>query len=254
MKVYGLLAICMAIMLTGCSLAEQQASEDTALASSSSSTKLQEKLPEKQISISNVKESGDSSSFSLTWAAKGYYSIKETYKFEDDVFSSSSTTIKLMNNTSFNDVTRMLDAFEVGDVITKTKTTYKLSNSKTYLLSDCEGKSLKDVRALAEAEVSKSGTGQSGVAGDSLSILEITEDTLSLDKYVLHIGLGEIKQIVIAECPSGFEKKLIFKSDHPEFATVDQLGNVTGVKSGVATITVSLHGASGYSSCMVYVY
>lgn len=89
---------------------------------------------------------------------------------------------------------------------------------------------------------------------NGLSILEYSDNTLTMDKYAIHVGIDEERQITIAQCPKNYVDKLVFISDNPTIASVDSKGVVRGRKNGSATITVTVDGAAGYSSIMVYVY
>lgn len=84
-------------------------------------------------------------------------------------------------------------------------------------------------------------------------ILEFSDTTLSLEKSSIKVGIGEQRQIVIAQCPAGFEDKLVWASSHPAYATVDANGTVTGHANGVSTVSVSIEGAGVYQSITVYV-
>ena len=75
-----------------------------------------------------------------------------------------------------------------------------------------------------------------------------------MDKYAIHVGIDKERQITIAQCPKDYVDKLVFISDNPTIASVDSKGIVRGHKNGSATITVTVDGAAGYSSIIVYVY
>lgn len=89
---------------------------------------------------------------------------------------------------------------------------------------------------------------------NGLAIESLSEDTLTMSNYTMRVSLGEKRQISIAQCPRDFVNKVLFISDNPSIASVDSKGYVTAHKSGTATITVTLDGAAGYSSVMIYVY
>ena len=93
-----------------------------------------------------------------------------------------------------------------------------------------------------------------GLTDNGLSILEYSDNTLTMDKYAIHVGIDKERQITIAQCPKDYVDKLVFISDNPTIASVDSKGIVRGHKNGSATITVTVDGAAGYSSIMVYVY
>lgn len=92
------------------------------------------------------------------------------------------------------------------------------------------------------------------IVDNGLSIEELSEDTLTMSKYTMRVSLGQKRQIAIAQCPRDYINKVLFISDNPSVATVDSKGYVTAHRNGTATITVTLDGAAGYSSVMVYVY
>lgn len=84
-------------------------------------------------------------------------------------------------------------------------------------------------------------------------ILQSSKNTLLLEKNSMRIERGSSAQIVIAQCPAGYEDDLIFVSSHPNFVKVDGAGVVTGIASGAATVNVSIHGAAVYQTIIVYV-
>lgn len=92
------------------------------------------------------------------------------------------------------------------------------------------------------------------IVDNGLSIEELSEDTLTMSKYTMRLSLGQKRQIEIAQCPQDYVDKVLFISDNPNIASVDSKGYVTAHKNGTATITVTLDGAAGYSSVMIYVY
>lgn len=99
------------------------------------------------------------------------------------------------------------------------------------------------------------GTSTAVSASSRPKILRSGKSTLLLEKNSMRIERGNSAQIVIAQCPAGYEDDLIFVSSHPNFVKVDGAGVVTGIASGAATVNVSIHGAAVYQTiigCRTY--
>lgn len=121
-----------------------------------------------------------------------------------------------------------------------------LGLSSLILLTGCNPKPIQP-----EQQSSSSSTQE--IIKSNPKVLSYSQGTLALESSSMRIARGETAQIVISQCPVGYEDKLIFVSSNPKFATVDADGFVTGVSSGAVTVNVSVHGAAVYQTIMIYI-
>lgn len=84
----------------------------------------------------------------------------------------------------------------------------------------------------------------------TVSLAEVVY-TLALDKTELTLKEGETGELKATLTPANTEAKLQWASSDTEVATVDEEGNVSGIKKGTAEITVSYDSAS--ATCQVTV-
>ncbi|MCI7307333.1 Ig-like domain-containing protein, partial [Alistipes senegalensis] len=77
---------------------------------------------------------------------------------------------------------------------------------------------------------------------------------VTLDKSSISILVGASETLAATVSPKdAANKKVSWKSDKPEIATVDANGKVTGVKAGEATITVTTEDGGKTATCKVTV-
>lgn len=72
-----------------------------------------------------------------------------------------------------------------------------------------------------------------------------TSITLSAGKST--IVKGEVLQLSVLVMPVAADQRVIYVSDHPDIATVDESGKITGISEGVAVITVTSYGLNSVS-------
>lgn len=200
--------------------------------------------------------------FAVTFDFDSNFSISEKYLFNNNSgFSSMVSTLTLEDFRTLDEVCDYTSgALNTDNLVAKTKDVYMIATEKPLLIKDVLNCSM-DQAYLYASELTLADSNQISLvqsaeakSEDEPVILQYSEDTLIMDKYTMHVGIGETRQLVIAECPEEYVDKLLFISDNPSAATVDAAGNVKGVRNGSATVTVTVDGASGYSSVMIYVY
>ena len=93
----------------------------------------------------------------------------------------------------------------------------------------------------------------SSTAGEEDGVGASNEDRLDLTTYVMTIS-GESKQLELELDEGEAAPAVVWTSDNPDVARVDDTGLVTPVSTGYAIITVSLQSdPSVYVKCAVYV-
>ena len=105
------------------------------------------------------------------------------------------------------------------------------------------------IAALRQADSSQSQGGGSSQASSSSQAAGSV--VITLDKEVMSVGVNETTKINPQSETQGLTYQ--FESNKPDIATVDNEGNVTGVKEGTAKITVSAVGKTGKAICEVTV-
>lgn len=201
----------------------------------------------------------DSGYFEMTWDFDGFFAVQERYQYESGEFQKCNTYVIPGKLDSLDEIVNFtLGFFEREQFTYETANGYEYIWNKSLLFPDIATLSQERAYNLAKAEkerIDRLAEEEAVVAPVTKPfILSVSENTLKMSKYTMRVQVGETKQICIAECPKGYEDKLIFMTDNKSAAVVDENGNVTGIKSGSATITVTVDGAAGYSSVMIYVY
>ncbi len=114
------------------------------------------------------------------------------------------------------------------------------------------------VTALAVGTATITVTTEDG--GKTASCLVTVYDTtisvtgVTLDKETLTIKKGESATLTATVLPAdASNKSVIWSSDNPDIATVDDVGKVTALSAGTATITVTTVDGSFTASCLVTV-
>ena len=79
-------------------------------------------------------------------------------------------------------------------------------------------------------------------------------ESVSLDKQTLELGIGDSESLRATVAPSNASNTAVtWSSDHPEIASVNERGKVTGVAVGSATITVTTQDGNKTATCAVTV-
>ena len=113
--------------------------------------------------------------------------------------------------------------------------------------SQGEGESQQSNSSQADSSQSQGG-GSSQASSSSQAAGSVV---ITLDKEVMSVGVNETTKINPQSETQGLTYQ--FESNKPDIATVDNEGNVTGVKEGTAKITVSAVGKTGKAICEVTV-
>lgn len=87
----------------------------------------------------------------------------------------------------------------------------------------------------------------------STKVKDVPVDGITLDRAKLFLVNNLTKSLKATVIPYGADESLIWRSSNPSVATVDQLGNVTGISEGNATITASTKDGRITTSCQVIV-
>ena len=126
------------------------------------------------------------------------------------------------------------------------------SSNASILKVDSSGKitALKEGKATITAEVAgKKATTAITVKPETIAVTGIT-----LDKLFTYPEIGQtITYIAKIEPENATNKKVTWSSDRPEVATVDNKGNVTGIKKGIAHITVTTEDGKKFARGVVSV-
>lgn len=224
----------------------------------------------------NIKELDNT--LELEYVYGDYFSVAETYKFENNGVQTTTIIYPGEITTVTDYVYYTKNTLTTADLQATINGTYKWTGAPL-LIPGISGLTRKSAVALAE-RLKKEVDANPGIPPDftlpsqeptqiytqeedtempdmtnsGLSIIEYSDNTLTMDKYAIHVGINDERQLTIAQCPKDYVDKLVFISDNPAIASVDSKGVVRGKRNGSATITVTVDGAAGYSSVMVYVY
>ena len=133
---------------------------------------------------------------------------------------------------------------------TNKKVTWKSSNAAVASV-DANGK----VTGVAAGEATITVTTEDGAKTATCKVtvtIPVTGVTLNKTALTLNIGASETLTATVAPAEAT-NKKVTWKSDKPEIASVDANGKVTGVKAGEATITVTTEDGAKTATCKVTV-
>lgn len=96
--------------------------------------------------------------------------------------------------------------------------------------------------------------GKTATCKVTVSETSVAVTGVTLNKTVLTLETGASETLTATVAPAeATNKKVTWKSDKPEIASVDANGKVTGVKAGEATITVTTEDGSKTATCKVTV-
>ncbi len=98
-----------------------------------------------------------------------------------------------------------------------------------------------------------------GSAKSSITIIQpprnnIAVESISINKTSLKLAVNETETLTITFTPENTsDKLLVWKSDNPAIATVDDTGKVKGISNGKATITVTTRNGDKSAQCLVII-
>ena len=141
-----------------------------------------------------------------------------------------------LNNNNLTSI-RLIDNTELAILDIKGNSLTTIDLSKNNALSELNLKNNK----LSKIDLSKNRT-LNNVYLDNNSFSQPTGIKYNLGKLILGEKLS-FKEYV--KLPQGFKTKVSYTSSNPEIATVDENGNINGVKEGTATITLTSKDKNG---------
>ena len=119
---------------------------------------------------------------------------------------------------------------------------------------DADGKVTAVAAGEATITVTTQDQGKTATCKVTVSNKEISVTEVTLNKSETTILVGGNETLTATVLPeNATNKKVTWKSDKPEIATVDAAGKVTGVKAGEATITVTTDDGGKTATCKVTV-
>lgn len=119
---------------------------------------------------------------------------------------------------------------------------------------DADGKVTAVAAGEATITVTTQDQGKTATCKVTVSNKEISVTEVTLNKSETTILVGGNETLTATVLPeNATNKKVTWKSDKPEIATVDAAGKVTGVKAGEAIITVTTEDGSKTATCKVTV-
>ena len=119
---------------------------------------------------------------------------------------------------------------------------------------DANGKVTGVAAGEATITVTTEDGGKTATCKVTVSDTEIKVTGVTLNKTALTLETGASETLTATVAPAeATNKKVTWKSDKPEIASVDANGKVTGVKAGEATITVTTEDGGKTATCKVTV-
>jgi len=83
---------------------------------------------------------------------------------------------------------------------------------------------------------------------------EVAISGMSLEPAILMLAKGETKSLALTVEPAGaLHENIIWSSEKPDVATVNDQGKVTGISTGTSTISASTHDGGLITTCLVAV-
>lgn len=98
-----------------------------------------------------------------------------------------------------------------------------------------------------------------GTAKSTITIIQpprniIEVESISIDRAELKLGIGKTETLNVTVIPeNATDKSLVWKSDNPKVATVNDTGKVEGVSNGQTTVTVTTRNGEKSAQCLVVV-
>lgn len=204
----------------------------------------------------NTSGTAELSGFSVTYEYDNYFSIREEYYFDGSKYESVIITFIPGSLRTIEDICNACKSPPSPESFTESNGAFTLTTEfgKPYLLPRIANLQIDDAYDLAVEQCDIITESNDKGPRDRPWIQGISKSRLATRKVSMHISSGETKQIAISKCPEGYEDKLLFKSNNVAAAKVDKNGNVTGIKQGAATITISIDGLAVYTFITIYVY
>ena len=146
-----------------------------------------------------------------------------------------------------------LTATVLPEDATNQKVTWK-SDKPEIATVDANGKVTGVKAGEATITVTTEDGGKTATCKVTVSDTEIKVTGVTLNKTALTLETGASETLTATVAPAeATNKKVTWKSDKPEIASVDANGKVTGVKAGEATITVTTEDGGKTATCKVTV-
>lgn len=129
---------------------------------------------------------------------------------------------------------------------TNAKVEWETSNNKVATVVDGKVKAIGEGKATITVKAGKK------QATCEVEVKAVPVKAVLVDRIVLFMTRGQQKSLDVSVVPNNAtHKNIVWKSSNTKVATVDQNGDVTGKKPGIAVITATVDGKS--SSCMVFI-
>lgn len=204
----------------------------------------------------DTSDAEDLSSFDVTYYYEDYFSISEKYYFTGSKYKEVVISFIPDKVKTLDEILDLCISSPPLEDFTEDGGVYLLTTEfgKPFLLPRIGNLQIDDAWDLAVETCDKITKSTDTGPGDKPWILGISKKYLAARNVSMHISSGEVRQIALSKCPEGYEDKLLFKSNNNAAVKVDKNGNVTGVKQGAATITISIDGLAVHTFVTVYVY
>ena len=148
--------------------------------------------------------------------------------------------------TGEDDGTATLYALPTADIVTEAGITLTVKYDGKFYTKTFASKEFKAKKSITLAVPSTEG---GWTDATTIPVMGVT-----LNKTVLTLETGASETLTATVAPAeATNKKVTWKSDKPEIASVDANGKVTGVKAGEATITVTTEDGAKTATCKVTV-
>ena len=148
--------------------------------------------------------------------------------------------------TGEDDGTATLYALPTADIVTEAGITLTVKYDGKFYTKTFASKEFKAKKSITLAVPSTEG---GWTDATTIPVMSVT-----LNKTVLTLETGASETLTATVAPAeATNKKVTWKSDKPEIASVDANGKVTGVAAGEATITVTTEDGAKTATCKVTV-
>ncbi len=197
--------------------------------------------------VASVDENGNVTALSLgtsaiTITAKSNPEVKATINVTVVATPAGSITLNKTETTLKATETVDLVATILPETTTDKSITWK-SSDEAIATVDANGK----VTAVAVGKATITATAASGISVEcAITVVETPAGGITIDKDALGITgdnlemhVGDVKAIKVTVTPeTTTDKAVIYSSENPAVASVDEIGNVTALNLGTTTITI----------------